>query len=455
MSALPAGPSSPWWWQLGRLIADPIGFLKFCQSQWGDRFTLRLLGSGSPPLVFLSNPDDVGEVFGKAAAALEFGKVTQVFLPLVGSQSLIMQQGDRHLRQRQLIMPAFLRESLARQSELIAQVTRQQMASWSVGDAIDIRAEMSQVSLRVILEVVFGLVPGVRYERLRSLLSVLLDQITDPLYSVQFFLPPLQNNFAPWSPWGKFQALMAEIDALVYAEIHDRRSIPNPKSDPSDRSDVLSILMAAQDEDGLGMPDTELRDNLMTLLLLGHETTASSLAWAFYWVHCNPEILERLRSEVSPVLEDAVLLGEQPFLGAVCQESLRICPIALIAQPRRVKDHVQVGNIIYAPGTVLIPCVLTAQGRVETYGDPEVFRPDRFLERKFGRGEFFPFGGGSRSCVGMALSMLEMKVVLATVLGGCEFESNLMEPVKAVRRGITFVPPDRFRLTMKRVLATK
>ena len=199
-----------------------------------------------------------------------------------------MQQGDRHLRQRQLIMPAFLRESLARQSELIAQVTRQQMASWNIGDAIDIRDEMSQVSLRVILEVVFGLVPGVRYERLRSLLSVLLDQITDPLYSVQFFLPPLQNNFAPWSPWGKFQTLMAEIDALVYAEIHDRRSISNSQSNLSDRSDVLSILMAAQDENGVGMPDAELRDNLMTLLLLGHETTASSLAWAFYWVHCDP-----------------------------------------------------------------------------------------------------------------------------------------------------------------------
>ena len=220
----------------------------------------------------------------------------------------------------------------------IAQVTRQQMTSWTIGDAIDIRSEMSQVSLRVILEVVFGLVPGVRYERLRSLLSILLDQITDPLYSVQFFLPPLQNNFAPWSPWGKFQALMAEIDALVYAEIHDRRSIPNPEANPSSRSDVLSILMAAQDENGVGMPDTELRDNLMTLLLLGHETTASSLAWAFYWVHCDPEILNRLRSEISPVLKDAVLLGEQPFLGAVCQESLRICPIALIAQPRRVRE---------------------------------------------------------------------------------------------------------------------
>ena len=441
---LPNGPHAPWWVQLGRLILDPVQFLKQCAVEYGDRFTLRLLGPQSPPLVFLSDPDEVSAVFGKASEALEFGKVTQVFLPLVGSESLIMQQGDRHLRSRQLIMPAFHRESLMQQSETICAITRDQMRQWSMGNTINIRQEMSEVSLRVILEVVFGLVPGDRYERLRNLLRGLLERITDPVYSVQFFLPPLQINLGPWSPWGQFKAVMAEIDALIEAEICDRRQLD--ASNQIHRSDVLSLLLQAKDDRGEGLSNLELRDQLMTLLLLGHETTASALAWAFYWVHCDRRVLDRLQAEIQPVLADAVNLGEQPYLNAVCQESLRICPIALIAQPRRVKSPVTVGGIEYAPGTILIPCVLTAQSRSQTYPQPDRFSPDRFLDRKFGRGEYFPFGGGSRSCAGMALSMLEMKLVLATVLGHWEFESSVTEPVKPTRRGITFVPPDRFQL---------
>jgi cytochrome P450 family 110 len=441
-----AGPSSPWFVQLGRLIVDPIGFLSDCGQRYGDRFTLRLLGPKSPPLVFLSDPEEVGAVWGALAPSLEFGKVTQVFLPLVGSQSLIMQQGDRHQRQRQLLMPAFHRESLLRQGELIRQLTQAQMQDWTAGQAIDIRQEMSQISLKVILEVVFGLVPGDRYEALRGRLEKLLDQITDPLYSVQFFLPPLQQNWGSWSPWGRFQAQMAEIDQLIYAEMNERRS--QPAEALEQRGDILSMLMLARDTEGKAMPDVELRDQLMTLLLLGHETTASSLSWAFYWVHRDPEILTRLRAEIAPVRDQPIALSEQPYLSAVCKESLRLQPIALIAQPRRVKETVAWNNCTYAEGTVLIPCILTAHQRSATYPEPGQFRPDRFIERKFSPSEFFPFGGGSRSCVGMALSLFEMKLVLATVLDTFEFESNLLDDVKADRRGITFVPPEVFRLTI-------
>ena len=438
-------PRSPWWVQLGQLIANPIGFLTDCGARYGDRFTLRLLGPKSPPLVFLSNPDEIGAVFGPLASALEFGKVTQVFLPLVGSQSLIMQQGDRHQRQRQLLMPAFHRESLLRQGELICSLTRDQMANWKVGDRINIRQEMSQISLRVILEVVFGLAPGVRYEALRARLEKLLDQITDPLYSVQFFLPPLQQNLGAWSPWGKFQAQMAEIDQLIYAEMNDRRS---ELDSLENRTDILSMLMLAKDSDGEAMPDVELRDQLITLLLLGHETTASSLSWAFYWVHRDANLLTRLRSEIAPLRHNPIPLSDQPLLSAVCKESLRLQPIALIAQPRRVKETVTWADRTYSKGTVLIPCIQTAHQREATYPNPKQFNPDRFLDRKFSPSEFFPFGGGSRSCVGMALSLFEMKLVLATVLDQFQFESNLKNDVKADRRGITFVPPESFRLTI-------
>ena len=439
------GPKSPWWVQLGQLIANPIGFLTDCGARYGDRFTLRILGPKSPPLVFLSNPDEIGAVFGPLASSLEFGKVTQVFLPLVGSQSLIMQQGDRHQRQRQLLMPAFHRESLLRQGELICSLTRDQMVNWKSGDRINIRQEMSQISLRVILEVVFGLAPGVRYEALRLRLEKLLDQITDPLYSVQFFLPPLQQNLGAWSPWGRYQLQMAEIDQLIYAEINDRRS---ELDSLEERTDILSMLMLAKDTEGNAMPDVELRDQLITLLLLGHETTASSLSWAFYWVHRDPMMLTRLRSEIAPLQHDPILLSEQPLLTAVCKESLRLQPIALIAQPRQVKETVTWADRTYPKGTVLIPCIQTAHQREATYANPKQFNPDRFLERKFSPSEFLPFGGGSRSCVGMALSLFEMKLVLSTVLYQFQFESNLVNDVKADRRGITFVPPESFRLTI-------
>lgn len=440
---LPPGLRSPALVQTLSLVADPIAFFDRAAAQYGDTFTTRVLGLKSPPVVFLSNPDAIQAVFTTLADAFEFGKVTHVFRPLVGNQSLIMQEGARHQRQRQLLMPALHREQLHSQGHLICQLTQKRMIDWSVGDAIAVRAEMSEISLQVILQVVFGLVPGVRYEQLKQLLAELLEAITSPLYSTQFFFPMLQQNLGRWSPWGQFLEQMAQIDALIYAEIRDRRS-----QSLSNRTDILSVLMMARDEQGESMSDQELRDQLMTLLLLGHETTASGLTWAFYWLHRHPESLDRLRQELDQLGEnpDPVALSQAPYLTAVCKEALRVYPIALISQPRKVKRTIEIEGFTYEPGTILIPCIYLAHRRAKTYEQADCFNPDRFLERKFSAYEYLPFGGGSRSCVGMALSLFEMKLVLATVLSWYEFETNLDRSVRPARRGITFVPPDVFRL---------
>jgi cytochrome P450 family 110 len=444
---LPIGSSTPALLQTLSLVADPIAFFDRQSAQYGDTFTTRVLGLNSPPVVFLSHPDAIQAVFTTFADAFEFGKVTHVFRPLVGNESLIMQEGARHQRQRQLLMPALHREQLHSQGHLICQLTQKRMIEWNVGETIAIRSEMSEISLQVILQVVFGLVPGVRYERLKQLLAQLLEAITSPLYSTQFFFPILQQNFAAWSPWGKFLEQMAQIDALIYAEIHDRRS-----QSLHNRTDILSVLMMARDEQGESMSDQELRDQLMTLLLLGHETTASGLTWAFYWLHRHPECLDRLHQELENLGEnpDPVALSQAPYLTAVCKEALRIYPIALISQPRKVKRTIEIQGCIYEPGTVLIPSIYLAHRREATYEQADQFRPERFLERKFSAYEYLPFGGGSRSCVGMALSMFEMKLVLATVLSWYEFESTLNRPVRPARRGITFVPPDSFQLKVVR-----
>ncbi len=443
--SLPDGPHLPSLVQTLAVITQPIHFLERCARRYGDTFTLRVLGLNSPPVVFMSHPDTIQAVFTTLSDDFELGKVTHVFRPLVGERSLIMQEKHQHQRQRQLLMPALHREQLERQGDLICHVTVQQIAKWQVGQAIDPRSQLSEISLQVILQVVFGLVGGERYERLRQLLTHFLEAITSPLYSTQFFWPFLQQNLGDWSPWGKFLQQRQQIDALIYAEITERRL-----QDFSECSDVLSILMAARDDQGDAISDQELRDQLMTLLLLGHETTASALTWAFYWLCQNPDSLERLRQELQGISAPAEL-AQLPYLNAVCKESLRVYPIALITQPRKVKQPVQLEGYDLAPGTIVIPCIYLAQRRQETYSEPDQFRPDRFIERKFSLYEFFPFGGGSRLCIGMALSLLEMKLILATVITRCEFFPSQRQQVRPTRRGITFVPPKKFRLTVKTI----
>ncbi len=429
-----------------QIITDPTGFLGDCADRYGDTFTLRILGRNSPPVIFLSQPETIQAVFTTLADRFEYGKVTQVFAPLVGQESLIMQQGKRHQHQRQMIMPAFAREQLQLQAELVRDCTIAQVQSWQVGDRIAMRSQMSDLSLRVILAVVFGMTTGDRFEQLRQRLTALLERITGTLYSVQFFLPPLQQNWGRWSPWGGFLAQMAVIDALILAEIADRRS-----QSLVGRSDVLSSLMQAVDVAGEPLMDQELRDQLMTLLLLGHETTASALAWAFYWLHRDPALQAPLRSAVQSHQGSAFELAEQPGLTAVCKEALRVYPIALISQPRRVQQEVRLEGYDLSPGTVVIPCIYTAHRRSATYGDATVFRPDRFMERKFSASEYFPFGGGSRNCIGMALSLMEMKVILGTIMQRFTFTAVGESRLYPVRRGITFVPPERSQLQVTRL----
>jgi hypothetical protein len=442
---LPAGSRLPALLQTLAIVAQPLDFLEACARDFGDTFTLRVLGPNSPPVVFFSSPDAIQLIFTTYADRLELGKVTHIFRPLVGERSLIMQQGAQHQRSRQLLMPALHREQLNSQGQQICALTQQQIAGWKLGDAIAVRQEMSEISLQVILQVVFGLVSGERYERLRQLLGDLLEAITSPLYSTQFFFPRLQQNLGRWSPWGDFLRRQQEIDALIQAEIRDRRS-----QDLSDRTDILSVLMMAQDDQGESMGDGELRDQLMTLLLLGHETTASGLAWAFYWLHRHPDCLQRLQAELQQT-RDPVAIAQLPYLSAACKEALRVYPIALIAQPRKVKQALTLDGYDYAPGTILVPCIYLAHRRTQTYGNAHEFQPDRFLERKISPYEFLPFGGGNRSCIGMALALFEMKLVLATVLSNYTFDTTLPQDVRPARRGITFVPPDAFHLRVSGV----
>lgn len=433
---LPAGPRTPFLLQTIQLIAQPTKFLDTCAQRYGEIFTLRVLGLNSPPVVFVSSPQGIQDIFAVPAKQFDFGKATHVFQPLMGEKSVILQQGRSHQRQRQLLMPPFHGDRMKAYGQLICQITQEVTSQWKVGDLISIEQFMPDITLQIILRVVFGLNPGLRYQKLKQLLSSLLEDVTTPLYSSLFFFPPLQQDLGAWSPWGHFLRRRQQIDDLIYAEISQRRF------ETDARNDILTMLMSAVDDNGQQMTDIELRDQLVSLLLLGYETTAAALAWAFYLIHSSPQVLEKLMQELSKLgdAKEPEAKARLPYLTAVCAETLRIYPIGLICVPRMVKEPLQVEGYEFDVGTVLVPCIYLAHRRKDVYPEPERFEPERFLEHKFSPYEYLPFGGGSRGCIGTAFSMYEMKLVLATILSRFELSLASKSPVQPVRRGITIVP---------------
>lgn len=434
---LPDGPRMPSLLQTIRLIAQPTKFLDYCGQRYGDTFTLRVLGLNSPPVVFFSSPQAIQAIFKLPSCQLDFRKATHVFEPLMGKNSIILQEGDSHQRQRQLMMPPFHGDRLRGYGQLICDITKQVTTNWQVGSTFSIHKVMPEITLKIILQVVFGLKPGPRCQKLEKLLSALLEDVTTPWYSSLFFFPPLQKDLGAWSPWGNFLLRREQIDGLIYAEIQERR-LENDNS----RTDILSLLLSARDSNGQQMSDTELRDQLVSLLLLGYETTAASLAWAFYWILSSPSVLERLQIELKALGQklEPDAIAEIAYLKAICAETLRINPIALICTPRMTKETLSIAGYEIGAGTILIPCIYLAHQREEVFSQPSFFQPERFLENKFSPYEYLPFGGGERGCIGMAFSMLEMKLVLATILSGFELELAEKLPVHPVRRGITIVP---------------
>lgn len=420
-----------------QLIANPTRFLDGCAIKYGDVFTVRVLGINSPPIVFFSHPDAISECFAIPALELDFQKATHVFKPLFGEKSIVLQDTRSHNRQRQLLMPPFHGDRLKSYGELICQITEEVINNWTVGQVISMQEVMPDITLRIILQVVFGISPGERYQQLRKQLTSLLEDVTKPLYSSLFFFPPLQKNLGAWSPWGNYLKRREEIDKLIYAEISERRL-----ENDALRTDILSLLMSARDENGQEMTDEELRDQLVSLLLLGYETTAAVLTWILYLIHSHPEVKDKLIHELNALSDTAnpEALTQLPYLTAVCQETLRIFPIALICTPRMVKDQVEISGEKYTSGTILVPCIYLAHRRNETYSEPDKFKPERFLNQKFSASEYLPFGGGYRGCIGAAFSMYEMKLIIATILS--RFELSLFDnrPAHPTRRGITIVP---------------
>jgi len=434
--SLPDGPKSPAILQLIHWIARPLSFMRSCSDRYGDCFTVKSLGPRMSPAVVFSDPRAL-QIILTSDDSEEFdasGERNVIFEPLLGAQSVIGLSGDRHRRMRHLMMPPFHGERMRSYAQLIDGITDEVTRRWIAGKPFSLRKSMQAISMRVILRAVFGLDEGVRYQHMERHLGSLLDEMSNPLSVSLLYLPILRQNLGPLSPWGNFVRKRERIDRLIYDEIAERRTRPN-----ASHNDILTLLMSARDEAGEALTDAELRDELMTLLAAGHETTATALTWALYWIHKFPKVREQLLAELHALdaPADPGVLSRLPYLNAVCCETLRIYPVGMLTFPRVTTSTVELMGYSLEPGTLVVGSIYLTHRREDIYPDPDHFKPERFLERRFSPFEYLPFGGGARRCIGMAFAQFEMKLVISRILSNFELALADTRSVRPVRRGLT------------------
>ena len=432
-SGIPPGPSYPSLIQSIGFWKRPLAFLERCRARYGKRFTIRL--PLAPPFVMISDPGEIKQVFTAPPDALHPGEGARVLEPVVGANSVILLDEAAHMEQRKLMLPAFHGDKMERLSDLIAEVAAREVASWPREESIKLGPRFQRLTLEIILRAVFGLDPGERLDALRERLSAMLAFGDRPIS----LLPPPPGRVATvlerHGPFAGFLRLQEEVDELLFELIDERRR------DEAERDDILSMLVDARHEDESPMSAQELRDELMTLLVAGHETTASTLAWTFERLVRLPKVLARLTDEVAGSDGDA-------YITATVQEALRRRPVLPNAAPRLVKRPVEVGDWSYPTDVCLVPNAYLLHHDPEIYSDPYVFRPERFLDDPPGTYTWIPFGGGRRRCIGASFAMLEMKIVIRSILDGQAVEPVAPQPEHARRRNITITPDAGSRVTV-------
>lgn len=337
-----------------------------------------------------------------------------------------------------MLMPSFHGERMRAYGAQICSITEGVMSRLSQSKPFKARDVMRDISLELTFKIIFGLQNGEREERIKQLLVAWIDTLSSHTGTILLLLPFLQKDLGAWSPWGRFQNLKKELSELLYAEIRERRQ----QYDLS-RTDILTLLLSVKDEAGVGMSDEEVYDDLITLLNAGHDTTASVMSWLMYWVHRQPEVRKKLLEELDTLGDspDPMDISRLPYLNAVCSENLRISPVLSLNFPHVVREPVDLMGYQLEPGTKVICNIYLTHHRPDLYPEPDQFKPERFLERQFSPFEYLPFGGGNRRCIGAALALFEMKLVLATILSRYQLALSESRPARPqLRFGVTLVP---------------
>ena len=407
--------------------------LDTCQARFGDMFTLKIANEGT--WVVTSDPEVVKQVFTGDPRLLHAGEANRILLPILGPDSVLLLDDAPHLAQRRLMLPAFHGERMQRYGALMADVAAAEIERWPIGEPYPLRPRMQALTLEIILRAVFGVSEGPRMEALRQELRRLLDIVTNPLNGVVL----LALGPDRLARLGRFQREIARVNRPIFEEIADRRTA----ADLTERDDIMSLLLQATHEDGSPMSDSELRDELVTLIVAGHETTANALAWAVERLCRHPAQMQRLTEDVRA--------GESAYLQAVIQETLRLRPVISIVL-RRLVEPMELGGRLLPAGVSIVPSIHLIHRRPDIYPEPNEFRPERFLETSEGLAggqvggraansyTWIPFGGGIHRCLGAAFAQFEMEVVLRELVLRRTLAPSRPQSERVYRRAITETP---------------
>jgi cytochrome P450 len=417
----------------------PTWVMDRCAQRLGDAFTLTFSPSGLK-LAVVSDPEAVKTVFTAPPEVAPSGTSSSPVAPIVGPSSVLVLTGPEHMRQRKLLLPPFHGERMREYEDVIVEATRQDMARWPLGTPMRLQERTRAITLEVILRAVFG-VEANRMGPLRTAIGALLEP-AGTFAVLLFALRPPQSG----RPGGGIGRALDRLDAVIYEELARRRE----QEDLAERTDILSLLLQARDEDGQAMTDGELRDELVTLLLAGHETTATSVAWAVERLVRHPDKLRKLVAEIDAAGEG----GSNDYMTAVVNETLRVRPVVPIVV-RVLQEELQVGRYTLPAGTRVTPSIYLTNRNPHVYEDPDEFRPERFLGNAPETFSWIPFGGGIRRCIGASFALLEMRLILRTVLS--ELEPQLPKDGRRWRRGewnrrraVTLVPAAGARVVWQR-----
>ncbi len=440
LRSLPPGPGGPSALVAARFLLRGPRFLDACRDRYGDVFTIRL--NTGRTVVIAGDPAIAKATFQGGGDDLHAGAGNVVLKPILGARSVLLLDGPEHLRQRRLMLPSFHGERMRAYGETMTEVAERHVGAWPVGRAFAVHPTMQAITLEIILRTIFGVADPARVEQLAAPTKRLLNSTDQPLRLLALQLTSsAKARTRPRSPWGRVYALLAPVDALIHQEIAARRAA---EADGEAREDILSLLLAARDEDGNALTDVELRDELMTLLLAGHETTATALAWTLERLVRTPEVLARVREEAEA--------GEgTDYLDATIKEALRLRPV-VPGVVRQLQRPLTIGGIDLPAGVHVAPSIYLIHRRPDVYPEPDAFRPERFLgEDAPSTYEWLPFGGGIRRCLGASFAQYEMRIVLRTILRRATLETTdaAAEPVK--RRFVTYTPARGGRIRVARL----
>jgi cytochrome P450 family 135 len=408
------GPLQSW---LG--IAYPVQSRLAMRKRYGGLF--RSNDSIAGELFHVADRDLVEQMFKWKPPEYNVAEPREIMEPVVGPASLLLLDGDRHMRMRKLMLPPFHGQAIAHYADLIERIADREIDQWSPGDTVRTRTAAQAITLEVMIRTVFGVSDPDRIAELMRRLP--------RMSSINPVLLAMRRDLGRFSPWGRFLRNRDRVDAILYAEIAERREDP----DRDAHDDILTLLLSARDEDGNPLTDRELRDELITILLAGHETTATSIGWAFERLLRTPRVLERLTAEVRA--------GESSeYLDAVIKEVLRVRPVVTEVF-RSPTESTELGGYRFEPGTQLAASISLLQCDPELYApDPFAFRPERFLEGAPEPYTWIPFGGGVRRCIGASFALLEMRIVIATILARAQLRAPRAKDEKSRFRGVTVLP---------------